>query len=104
MSEVRLKVGGRIYTVAVADGQEDALRALADKVDAKIAGMGKKISTNEAKNLLFAAILLADELEEATRGANAHATSTIDLGILADRLDAIGDALEKAADALESAG
>ena len=101
MSEVKLKVGGRVYTVAVADGQEDALRTLAGKVDAKIAGMGQKVSINEAKNLLFAAILLADELEEANKAKASSAVPAFDTDGLADRLERMAQSLENTAQSLE---
>ncbi|MBX7540335.1 cell division protein ZapA [Qipengyuania sphaerica] len=105
MSEVKLQVGGRQYTVSVADGQEDNLRGLASTVDAKIAGMGNNVSNNEAKNLLFAAILLADELDEAKKKAAQAPTHPPDPGIdtdgLADRLERLAVALENAAARLE---
>ncbi|MGE5953436.1 MAG: cell division protein ZapA, partial [Qipengyuania vulgaris] len=91
MSEVKLQVGGRPYTVSVADGQEDNLRSLAATVDAKLVGMGKNVSSNEAKNLLFAAILLADELEDAKKKASAPPppppAPEIDTGLVADKLE-----------------
>ena len=107
MSEVRLQVGGRHYTVSVADGQEDNLRRLASAVDGKITGMGKNVSTNEAKNLLFAAILLADELDEAKKTAAVPAPAPrpaeagIDTDAVADRLERLAVALENAATRLE---
>ncbi len=100
MSDVRLKVGGRYYTVACADGEEDRLRALAAQVDGKVAALGSAASSNEGKNLLFAAIFLADELDEAKRTAAAASADDA----LARRLERIAGALEKAADALETAG
>ena len=100
MSDVRLKVGGRYYTVACADGEEARLRELAGKVDGKITALGSAASSNEGKNLLFAALFLADELDEATRGA---ATKSEASGVEA-RLERLADALEKAASALEAAG
>ena len=105
MSEVKLEVGGRRYTVSVADGQEDNLRSLAATVDGKIAGMGKAVSSNEAKNLLFAAILLADELEETKKKASAPPppppAPEIDTGDVADKLERLAVALENAASRLE---
>ena len=106
MSEVKLQVGGRPYKVSVADGQEDNLRSLAATVDAKLAGMGKNISSNEAKNLLFAAILLADELEDAKKKASAPPTPPppapeIDTAMVADKLERLAVALENAATRLE---
>ena len=104
MSEVKLQVGGRPYKVSVADGQEDNLRSLAATVDAKLAGMGKNISSNEAKNLLFAAILLADELEDAKKKASAPPpppAPEIDTAMVADKLERLAVALENAATRLE---
>ena len=100
MSDVRLKVGGRYYTVACADGEEDRLRGLAAQVDEKIASLGSAASTNEGRNLLFAAVFLADELDEAKRSAKPAA----DDDAMTRRLERIADALEKTADALEAAG
>ncbi|MDG6079691.1 cell division protein ZapA [Erythrobacter litoralis] len=101
MSDVRLKVGGRYYTVACADGEEDRLRGLAAQVDEKVASLGAAASANEGKNLLFAAIFLADELDEAKRSAKPAAA---DDSAMTQRLERIADALEKTADALEAAG
>ena len=105
MSEVKLQVGGRPYKVSVADGQEDNLRSLAATVDAKLAGMGKNISSNEAKNLLFAAILLADELEDAKKKASAPPppppAPEIDTDMVAGKLERLAVALENAASRLE---
>ena len=100
MSEVKLKVGGRTYTVAVGDGQEDNLRNLAAMVDEKIVGMGKNVSSNEAKNLLFAAILLADDLQEMSKAAVPPAV-THDTDALGDRLERLAGALENVASRLE---
>lgn len=70
MSEVRLTVGGRDYTVACADGQEAHVAQLARAVDAKLQQLGGNLSAREAQNLLFAALLLADELHEQRGGAS----------------------------------
>ena len=100
MSDVRLKVGGRYYTVACADGEEERLRELATKVDEKIAALGTAASGNEGKNLLFAAIFLADELDEAKRTAAGN-TARDDI---ATQLESLADRIEKTANALEAAG
>ena len=105
MSEVRLEVGGRRYTVSVADGQEENLRGLAATVDAKLASMGKNVSANEAKNLLFAAILLADELEEAKKKLSLPSAPPpmpeINIDEMADRMERLALALENVASRLE---
>ncbi len=102
MSDVTLAVGGRNYTVSCADGQEENVQRLARVVDGKLGSMGNNLSTNEAKNLLFAALLLADELEEAGQRATAPpAEPEIDVDGLAGRLERLASALEKAASTLE---
>lgn len=73
MSDVRLTIAGRHYTVTCRDGEERQLVRLGQLVDAKAreaAGAAQGLS--EARTLLFAALLLADELAEhgATPGAN----------------------------------
>lgn len=107
MSDVTLTVGGRHYTVACADGQEEHVRHLASIVDGKLTQMGKNLSTNDAKNLLFAALMLADEVEEARQQAAAPPpapASNIDMDGFAGRLERIARALENAASTLESDG
>lgn len=64
MSEVRLTVGGRDYTVACADGEEAHVARLGEAIDGKLRQLGGSLSNKEAQNLLFAALLLADELHE----------------------------------------
>lgn len=102
MSDVKLQVGGRVYTVSTANGQEDKVRGLAQMVDEKISSMGSNATSNEAKNLLFAAILLADELTDARNAAQSHPPDPrIDTDALAIRLERVANALEGAASALE---
>lgn len=63
MAEVDLIIAGRPYKVACRDGEEEALRAAARLVDSKsreaLSGLG---TLSEARQLLFAGLLLADQL------------------------------------------
>jgi cell division protein ZapA len=63
MAEVDLIIAGRPYKVACRDGEEESLRVAARLVDAKsreaLAGLG---TLSEARQLLFAGLLLADQL------------------------------------------
>ena len=63
MAEVDLIIAGRPYRVACRDGEEESLRAAARLVDSKsreaLAGLG---TLSEARQLLFAGLLLADQL------------------------------------------
>jgi len=67
MSEVALPIGGKTYRVACAAGEEDHVAALGAVINEKLTSMGN-LSGHEAQNLLFAALLLADEVHEG-RGA-----------------------------------
>ena len=60
MSNVTLKIGGRDYTVACAEGEEGHVRALGAMIADKVAEMGSS-AQGETRQLLFAALLLADQ-------------------------------------------
>lgn len=74
MSEVTVTIGRRNYTVACTDGQEEHVRAMGAEVDERLRRLGNNQSTNDAKNILFAAIILADELFELRRADPAPPT------------------------------
>ena len=101
MSNVKLSVGGRNYTVACADGQEDHVKRLASVIDGKLADMGANLSGQEAKNLLFAALLLADDLDEAQRALKPTPAPSPENERLGVQLERIAVALENAATTLE---
>ena len=104
MSDVTLSVGGRNYTVACADGQEEHVQRLAGVIDGKLGTMGANLSSQEAKNLLFAALLLADELDEAKKDTAPPAEPDFDADRLAGQLERMATALENAASTLEGGG
>jgi len=62
MADVKLHIAGRIYDVHCADGQEQQLQDLALLVDEKVRGMP---GGTEIRQMLFAALMLADEAQEA---------------------------------------
>ena len=62
MADVRLSIAGRAYDVHCADGQEDRLRQLAAVIDEKARSVQ---GGTEVRQLLFAALMLADETQEA---------------------------------------
>ena len=104
MSEVTLQVGGRGYTIACADGEEDHVRRLAEIVDGKLSALGT-LSSNDSKNLLFAALILADEVSEKSAssahdpGPSLEQNVCAGLELLADRLEGVADKLENPAPA-----
>ena len=97
MAEVDLTIAGRPYRVACRPGEEDSLRAAAALVDSKsreaLAGLG---TMSEARQLLFASLLLADQLID-QRGpeiAGPDPRLVESANALAKRLEALADALE----------
>ena len=71
MSNVSLQIGGRSFTVACAPGEEEHIAGLGRMIDGKLQAMGGSAGQTETRTLLFAALLLADELHEARHGAGA---------------------------------
>lgn len=64
MSQVTLSIGGRKYTVACAEGEEAHVARLGAAVDDKLVEMGGNLAPQEAQNLLFAALLIAEDLHQ----------------------------------------
>ena len=100
MAEVELAIAGRSYRVACRTGEEDTLRAAAALVDGKsreaLAGLG---TMTESRQLLFAALLLADQLLDGNPAAAAASPADPALAgrvaSLAERLEALAETLEK---------
>lgn len=102
MSEVTLTIGRRSYTVACADGQEAHVRAMGAEVAERLRRLGTNQSTNDAKNVLFAALILADELfEERQKSQTAAAASPQQADALANADTHIEKLEEELADARE---
>ena len=101
MAEVELTIAGRPYRVACRNGEEENLRAAGALVDAKsreaISGLG---TLSESRQLLFAALLLADQLVD---GRQVDIPSGPDPALV-DRTEKLAERLESLADALEQAG
>ncbi len=65
MADVRLLIAGREYIVTCKDGEEERLKALGARVDAKAREAGGAAGgLNESRLLLFASLLLADQLHD----------------------------------------
>ncbi len=99
MAEVELSIAGRPYKVACRNGEEDTLRAAGALVDAKsreaLSGLG---TLSESRQLLFAALLLADQLVdgravEIPTGPDPELVERTQL--LAQRLESLADRLEQ---------
>lgn len=96
MAEVVVRVGGRAYPLSCRAGEEAHLTELARVLDAKAAEVGGALgATGEARLLLMAGLLVADDL----LGARAGGPPPVDL----DRLAALAARAEALAAALEAA-
>lgn len=99
MAEIDIIIAGRPYKVACRDGEEESLRAAARLVDAKsreaISGLG---TLSEARQLLFAGLLLADQLIDQNPQAAPPAGPDPEIASQAERL---AQRLESLADSLE---
>lgn len=107
MSNVTLSIGGRSFTVACAAGEEAHVGGLGAMIDGKLAAMGEMAGQTESRILLFAALLLADELHEVAEkhdaGPQMPPQPAADPSpYVADRLGALALRLENLAERLES--
>ena len=97
MADLNLTIAGRSYQVGCRAGEEENLVAAARMVDAKsreaLSGLG---TLSESRQLLFASLLLADQLLE-KHGA---AAAVIDPD-LAPRIEALAERIETLALSLE---
>ena len=110
MAQVSLTVNGRAFAITCDDGQETRIRRLGQYVDAKVAEfVGSVGQVGEARLLLLAALVIADELADANealrqgrsgaRAADAESAVAADAAAsdihgIAKRVEAIAARLE----------
>lgn len=97
MSNVTVSIAGRSYTVACGAGEEEHVAMLGRSIDGKLQGMDGLGGQSEARTLLFAALLLADELHEARAGG-----APAEDGQAAEALERLAETLEGLAERLEN--
>ena len=97
MSNVTLQIGGRSYSVTCSAGEEAHVESLGQQIDGKVRELNQA-GHNEARLLLFAALMLADELHDARAKALTPASSGPDH---AAALEGLAGRLEKYAATLE---
>ena len=105
MSNVTLEIGGRQFSVASADGEEQHVTALGRMIDDKLRAMGGASGQSESRMLLFAALLLADEIHEikARGGVPLPADDTPELERIARGIEDAATRITNLAAALERA-
>ncbi len=106
MSKVTLIIGGRDYAVACSPGEEAHVTYLGELIDEKLLEQPAAVAQSEVRSLLFAALLLADELSEARvliaeAPAAAPSPPAPDPAVNA-RMAAIADRLEQLAATIEA--
>lgn len=112
MGNVTLSIGGRSFTLASADGEEGHVELLGSLIDEKAIASGAMGQT-ETRMLLFASLMMADELhdlrkrvsaaETALAESNAASPPTSDASEeVAERLSKIASYVENLASLLES--
>lgn len=80
MGQVNVTVNGRAYTVACGDGEEAHLTELAKYVDKRVTELGRSIGqVGDARLLLMASLLVADELSEALQRIEELEADTVTL-------------------------
>ena len=111
MPQVKVTINGRSYPVACGEGEEERIRGLAEYVDKKVTEFaGSAGAVGEARLLVLASLVIADELADATEslrrarrsaatsnGHDAAAERALAAGIenLAQRIEAIAERLER---------
>jgi len=100
MSNITLQIGGRSYIVACAAGEEAHVERLGQLIDTKARELGPS-SHNEVRLLLFAALVLADDLHEARGTAAPAPTAPVAGPNHAETLEKLADRLESYANSLE---
>ncbi|MBV1900146.1 MAG: cell division protein ZapA [Kordiimonadaceae bacterium] len=69
MAQISVTINGKIYPLACADGEEERLHKLASYIDGKTKDIAGKLgNVNETRLILMAAVLIADELQDALEG------------------------------------
>lgn len=95
MAEISLPIGGRSYVITCRDGDEVRLQHLATIIDAKTQDARRSVpGLTEVRQLLFAALFLADELNDIRAGTLPAPPAPPD--------PRLADAMEKLADRMES--
>jgi cell division protein ZapA len=96
MAEVLLSIGGRTHAVACRDGEEARVRLLGQLIEQRWPTAQRAAGASTDRAMFFVALMLADDLDEAqSKPPSGAAMSEGALARLADRLEALAQALEQ---------
>jgi cell division protein ZapA len=106
MAQVTITINGRAYPVACNEGQEQRIAELARYVDGKVKTFAKDLGQiGEARLLVLAALILADELADAQVATGRPQTGNgagVDEGKLAAGIENLAQRIEAIAVRLET--
>ena len=104
MATIDVEIAARSYAVSCRDGDEPHLRQLAAIVDRKAKEAAAALgSMGESRQLLFASLLLADELKEARAGTpGAPLPEPQSEPGVAEALERLAERVERLAESLEA--
>jgi len=103
MATVDVDVAGRRYNVSCRDGEEAHLQALAALVDRRAQDAAAALGgLTETRQLLFAALLIADDLKEVRAGAGIPDPVPLPPDpAIAEAIERLADRMERLAEKLE---
>ena len=103
MANIEIEIAGRRYDVACRDGEEDHLRSVAALVDGRARDAAAAVGgLTETRQLLFAALLVADDLKEVRAGAGIPDPAPLPPDpAVAQALERLAARMENLADTLE---
>jgi cell division protein ZapA len=103
MANIEVDVAGRRYDVACRDGEEAHLRSLAAIVDKRARDAASALGgLTETRQLLFAALLIADDLKEVRAGAGLPDPTPLPPDpAVAEALERLAERMENLAESLE---
>ena len=106
MANIDIEVAGRRYNVACRDGEEQHLHSVAAMVDKRAQDATEALgSLTETRQLLFAALLMADDIKEMRAGAGiADPAPPPPDPAVAQALERLAARMESLADSLERNG
>jgi cell division protein ZapA len=106
MATVDIEVAGRRYNVACRDGEETHLHSVAAMVDQRARDAAQTLgSLTETRQLLFAALLMADDIKEMRAGNGiAEPPPPPPDPAVAQALERLAARMEALADSLENRG
>jgi cell division protein ZapA len=102
MAMIDVEIAARRYSIACRDGEEAHLRSVAALVDGKAHQAAEALgSLSEVRQLLFASLLLADELKEHRSGTGPASASQAEDPAQAEPDPRFSEVLERLAERIE---